>query len=511
MRFSDDWDNMFTARDVDMIKRAAFDVMEKSGMRMSDETLKKRLCGDGFSLTDGRVTISKTLSEKFLDDMIKRVRKNAEGDGDTGDNAGGTWDSASGASGAGDCAGGTRESACGAENGGALAESRLDGWINNYCHSYIDPATGAIHQYDMASLIKMTAFCGRMAKKHRFTPNAAGYPRDVPPSCQAIARYVAGSAYLEHGTYPEPMCRYSAKYLFEMCEVTGDKINSLPVYISTPLTIGDESFHVVMDNHSRIASAHISSMPSFGANTPMSISGGLALVLAERLAGAMIVNRLTGLETYADASLFPFDFKDLSQGFGTPENLMLEFVGVSFNNTLCGTAARGAGAEIHTHSIWPDSQSSAEKAFAMAAAISKYRGRGTFVFRGMGTLGMDEIFSPAQLVIDAELLNYARRLDAGYVTDAIPDDYVDEIREGVLSGFASSERTVSRYRDYMYHSDLFTRKNYQSQVKLAVSAAEKRAAAAATAELKIEPVRWLAPVIADELDRLLERAVENAH
>ena len=477
IRYPGDCRGMFAPQNVQMIKDSALNIIERIGMRVTDPAICGELLGNGFSLTDGRLTVPGEAAGSFLNDMIAREK---ERDKD--------------------------------ENGrGAVPVMRyLDGWINNYPHSYYDPDTGAIVPYNTDALIKMTAFCNRVGREYSFTPNVPGCPKDVPPACEAIARFVIGNKYLDDGTYPEPMCRYSAKYLFAMCEITGHRMSSLPVYLATPLTIGDESFYTVLENKSRLESVYIGSMPSFGANTPLSISGGLALVLAESLLGAMIVHSLTGLETGISVPLLPFDFKDINQVFGTPEMLLLSSVCDGFRGALFGSSGSRAGSvEIHTHTIHPDAQAAGEKAMAMAAAYMKQEAGESLTFRGMGILGMDEIFSPAQLYIDAELLHYMRRLEEGYELDRIPEDFLDEIREGLVWGFVPSERTAGRYREFMHHSGLFTRANLSAQMRAGMPCAGERAAAAAKIELRRKPEMVLDPAAARELDRLLAEAVNN--
>jgi len=468
----------FTPETLEMIKNAAFDIIGKIGMRATDKTLCRTLLGNGFSLRDGRLTYPEAEAASFLAALIAREESKRDEKNDDG----------------------------------KPPEGRrvLDGWINNYPHSFCDPETGKIMPYTMDSLTEMTAFCNRVCKKYNFTPNVPGCPKDVPPACEAVARFVVGSKYLDGGTYPEPMCRHSTKYLFEMCDVLGRRMSSLPVYLSTPLTIGDESFFNVLEYQNRLESVHIGSMPSFGASTPLSVSGGIALILAEVLMGAIIVNRLTGLETHIGVSLLPFDFKDVNLVFGTPEMPLLHSICNGFNNALFNRAGNGGGVEIHTHALRPDSQAAAEKAMAMTVGYMTHVEWEPISFRGMGALAMDEVFSPAQLLVDAELLNYIRRLDAGYEVDRIPNDFLDEIRDGIEYGFISSQRTASRHRQLMYHSDLFTRANFGKQMQAGFPGLETRAAAAAMSELAREPEMALAPDAARALDRLLEESVKNA-
>jgi len=468
-------DNTFTPQSIDAIKASAFGILERVGMRVAEPSLSSKLDGDGFRTVDGRIRISPTHAAEFLARLITEAQ---------------------------------------AQAAPATCPRRLDVWVNNYPHSYRCPATNTLVPYDCASLVRMTSFVNRLARRHSFTPSEPGFPRDVPHSCAAVARYVIGSKYLDSGTTPEPMCRHSARHLFAMADALGKPIRGLPLYVATPLTIGDESFRVMMENARRIDAVWVGSMPSFGASTPLSVSGALALNLAETLGAAMIAQRLTGLQAHIWLSLYPFDFKDLNLAFGTPETLMLNLVCRDFTDALFGTTSHGGGVEIHSNSIFPDAQTAAEKALAMTAAYMKMRtGTSAFqiIFRGMGTIGMDEIFSPAQFILDIELLNYMRRLDTPYEIDALPDSFIDEIRDGVLgSGFTGSDRTARDHRRMMYHSPLFTRANPRTQLRDNTPTAETRAAALALDELRHPPELVLDPQLAATLDRMLADAINTA-
>ena len=479
MRFSDNDQVMFTPHNIQMIKESAFMIIEKIGMRVIDETVCRELLGSGLTLVNRRFTASAEMADSFLDNIIKKENESKKIILDNNDHT--------------------------------QIHCNLDGWINNYPHSYYDPETNQITPYDTNSLIKMTAFCNRVGRKFEFSTNVPGYPKDVPPICEAISRYVVGNKYLDKGTYPEPMGRYSAKYLFEMSNIMGHRISSLPLYLSTPLTLGDESFFTILENQKHLDSVHVCSMPSFGANTPLSISGSIALILAEDLLGAIIIDRLTGLDTYIGISLQPFDFKDINQTFGTPEKFMLHWICHNFCNILFDRSNHLNTMPIHTQTMHPDAQASGEKAMAMVAGYMKLKPGESLTYRGMGILGMDEIFSPAQLLIDAELLQYMRRIDAGYEIDQIPDNFIDEIYDGIDTGFISSDRTVSHYKNLMYHSNLFTRANLNRQQNNHMHSTEKRAAIDAKHELIRESEMVLESNLAEALDILLKKAIENAN
>jgi trimethylamine:corrinoid methyltransferase-like protein len=108
-------------------------------------------------------------------------------------------------------------------------------------------------------------------------------------------------------------------------------------------------------------------------------------------------------------------------------------------------------------------QTAAEKAAgAVAAALAGY---GTWF--GGGLIGLDEIFSPIQLMIDCEIRDYALQIARGFEGDEDFDD-VALLRDILQAGdeplpFMTHPTTVAGYRKVFREAMLFRREPYKGE------------------------------------------------
>ena len=111
----------------------------------------------------------------------------------------------------------------------------------------------------------------------------------------------------------------------------------------------------------------------------------------------------------------------------------------------------------HSHARMPDPQAAAERCSSVLfqALIGKR------VFRGAGQLCADEVFSPQQLIIDKEILEYVKRFIRGFDLLAGDDDVVAEIQVGLDVGgnFMTADGTLDNYRDFCFFPELFQHYN----------------------------------------------------
>ena len=100
----------------------------------------------------------------------------------------------------------------------------------------------------------------------------------------------------------------------------------------------------------------------------------------------------------------------------------------------------------------PGAQSMLEKSL-MAASLVWYRGSApacpaSISLGAAGSLSADEVFSPAQLILDRELCGWLTRavLGADHEVDRLADAF-DMIREGVaLGSFVGADATLDHFR-----------------------------------------------------------------
>jgi trimethylamine:corrinoid methyltransferase-like protein len=116
------------------------------------------------------------------------------------------------------------------------------------------------------------------------------------------------------------------------------------------------------------------------------------------------------------------------------------------------------GIRIHTWAKRAGVQAAVEKSTLMMAGALN----GASYFDGLGTISLDEVFSPVQLVLDIEIMNHVSRVVAGMSVDAMPSDLCGMIAEGLDRGYIGSDLTLDHHDSYIWYPDLFDRSNLQS-------------------------------------------------
>jgi trimethylamine:corrinoid methyltransferase-like protein len=209
----------------------------------------------------------------------------------------------------------------------------------------------------------------------------------------------------------------------------------------------------------RLESISISSMPSTGASAPLQPFGALALAAAEVIGSAIATHELTGKPAYFRVEIYPFDLRAESMVFGTPENVRFQMLSHDMNR-FYGWPWTPAPNNIHVMAKRPDGQSAAEKAAIMVLGASL----GATHFSGAGTLSLDEIFSPEQLVLDCEIRDWVANVTKGaslgtYEVDGGSlDGWLSEIRRGIDRGFMALDSTLDYYRSHTWFPGRFERR-----------------------------------------------------
>ena len=269
-----------------------------------------------------------------------------------------------------------------------------------------------------------------------------------------FAQYRIAATYARQGATPvDPTSAETVPYLLDMAEVMGHPMRSLPVYMPTPLRLGGESLDVVLACADRLSHISVSSMPSTGASAPIHPFGALALAAAEVIGGMVAMRILTGKPTTFSVGIFPFDLRAGAMVFGSPENMLFQML-CNDMNRFYGWSWGPAPDNIHVMSKLPDAQSAAEKASIMAVGAFL----GARHFSCAGTLSLDEIFSPEQLLLDCEIRDWAQRAIQGvWMGEEAVDDWLTEVQAGLQRGFMALDSTLDHYRRHTWYPRRFER------------------------------------------------------
>ena len=105
---------------------------------------------------------------------------------------------------------------------------------------------------------------------------------------------------------------------------------------------------------------------------------------------------------------FQFDLKYGNIVFGSPEQILMDLIGVAVDQ-FYGVPTIYGVRSFRTMAKMVDVQAQVEK--ATSATVGVLTGPGTFNMSG--ALSLDEIFSPVQLIIDCEIARYLSKLARG--------------------------------------------------------------------------------------------------
>ncbi len=329
-------------------------------------------------------------------------------------------------------------------------DGRLSLFASSYALNLHDVETGRVEPFTTHSLIEMTKLIDSLADEAVFGA-PPGIPGDVPPDLQPLAQYRIAATTSRLGATPvDPTSARTVNHLLDMAEVMERPITSLPIYVVSPLRLGGESLDVVLACIDRLTYVRVSSMPATGATAPVHPFGALALAAAESIGSAIVVQLHTGKRTaFGGVGIFPFDLRAGAMVFGSPENMLYQMLMADFNTIYGGRPDRGPG-NTHVMSKLPDCQSATDKAAIMALGAFM----GTRHFGAVGTLSLDEIFSPIQLLVDVEIRNWVERALKGvWLGEEAVEDWVAEIKAGVERSFMELDSTLDNYMRHMWYPE----------------------------------------------------------
>ncbi len=391
-------------------------ILQRIGLEIRHTETLERLQAEGFHVNDARVLFEPAVVEEYVDEMRRWIASQPAPPPTSDD-------------------------------------GRLTLSVSSYSLYVHDIKSDCVVPYTTDCLIEMCKLVDTLAADGvRGAP--PGIPTDEHPDLQPIAQYYIAALYARQGATPvDPTSAETVNYLLDMAEVMGQPVHSLPVYMPSPLRLGGESLDVVLACVDRLSHIRVSSMPSTGATAPLHPFGALVLAAAELIGGMVAVRVLTNKPTTFSVGIFPFDLRAGAMVFGSPENMLFQMLGADFNRFYGWDWGRGPD-NIHVMAKLPGGQSAAEKAAIMVlGAFLGARGFGC-----AGTLSLDEIFSPEQLLLDCEIRDWVQRAIEGiWMGEEAVSDWTAEIRAGVERGFMGLDSTLDHYKRHVWYPRHFER------------------------------------------------------
>jgi len=197
--------------------------------------------------------------------------------------------------------------------------------------------------------------------------------------------------------------------------------------------------------------ATINGEPMAGASGPVTLAGSAAVGNAEILAG-IVVNQLLepGRPVIHNLGLaHVFDMRTTVAVTGGPENALLAGIAAAMGRFY----GLPSCSWVSTESMCPDEQAALEKMMGFHA----HAAAGCSLTWGVGQLESEMTFSPAQAVIDDEIISYARRYARGVdVTDeSLAVDVTREV--GIAGTFLDTVHTAENFRSELFMPGLLCR------------------------------------------------------
>jgi trimethylamine:corrinoid methyltransferase-like protein len=246
-------------------------------------------------------------------------------------------------------------------------------------------------------------------------------------------------------------------------------------------------------------------IPLGGVTAPLTTFGLIAQSVAESLGGYIVTERLDMLGPGASLPVrVDFgDMRDLTVAYSLPENVMIQVLVRDAAEYFAGYPLDAI--YLDTNAKLPDAHAAADRmAYLVMLGLAGFR----HFFMGAGQMSMDEIFSPAQFMIDMEMGRYAQRILDGMAWEGEPADIARAVAEGVADGNFLAHPTTLAARPSFFTSPLFLRNNVDQWRAAGEPTVERLAleqAREAIARYRFEPQ----PEHQEALDRILGEAART--
>ena len=243
--------------------------------------------------------------------------------------------------------------------------------------------------------------------------------------------------------------------------------------------------------------------PMAGASGPVTLAGSAAVGNAEILAG-LVVNQILEPGRPCIYNLGLAHTLDMRTGIavtGGPENALLAQV----SGIMGRFYGLPSASWVSTDSMVPDGQAALEKMFGFQTHMDS----GVSAIWGVGQLESELTLSPAQAVIDDEMLGYIERYRRG--VDANDEALALETsrRVGIAGSYLADEHTLNHYRTELFEPQVLCRQRRAGWEEDGARDLAARAEGLAT-ELMGEPVdTGLSEEQVAELERLAKFEVSG--
>jgi len=250
--------------------------------------------------------------------------------------------------------------------------------------------------------------------------------------------------------------------IYEMWQVyageTGRDVKELyngKVYLIPPLRFGKEEAKQLMYFHKKGLYTEVGTMGSLGGTVPVTLAGGLALQLAEGLFISILRSVFGGSRRFEVFNvLTALDMSTGATQFGRPERNILNVAGAQI--------ARYVGADFFGHCGLSDAKVPGnEAAFQKVSSVifnALACGKANLV---AGLLGVDEVFSPVQMILEDEMIDALNWTFKGFEVNeqTLALEVINE--QGPGGSFLGTDHTLENFRQALWQPSLSSKEMYK--------------------------------------------------
>jgi trimethylamine:corrinoid methyltransferase-like protein len=284
-----------------------------------------------------------------------------------------------------------------------------------------------------------------------------GIPQDVPPPLQGIAQLVAGAKYSR--SFPNYALRTTcpAEELIAECYHVLGLEYPIGVHVVSPLRFEGQEIEIALHMIQRLphAAVHVGTMPILGVSAPATIVSGFVVAVAEVLGAGIVFETLGATELHLAVNAYPIDMRTTAFVYGTPANIAINLLEIAVNKRL---KTEVPSKSFNTMSQQVDPQAAGQKALFTGLLAA----RGKRMFSGAGSLSLDETFSPVQLVIDSEIFRSLKKsleiADTSFNKEHL---LLNAILDNTSGCFLTEPSTLEHFRELQWDSLIFPSRRLQ--------------------------------------------------
>jgi len=249
--------------------------------------------------------------------------------------------------------------------------------------------------------------------------------------------------------------------IYEMWEVyaseTDKKLSDIfrgTVYLISPLKFGRAESEQFIWFYKKGLSTSVGTLGSLGGTAPVTLAGALALQIAETLFINILERAFFGSKALKmGTSISVIDMSSGAFQYGRPEQAILNIAGAQI--------ARDMGAQYGGHGGLTDAKVPGHEA-GVQKACSALLNATSFGYGHIaaGLLGVDEIFSPVQMILDDEVTGAMKRLFKGFEVndETLGLDIINEVGPG--GTFLDTSHTAAHFRHSLWQPSVWSREMY---------------------------------------------------